>query len=57
MKKIILFPFLFLYKFFLYPYIEREKYFKELVDSVHENEIKNILINIKNENSSQSIRR
>ena len=39
----------FLYRFFLMPYLERDKYFNELVNDVFENDIPEILKQIKNE--------
>lgn len=33
----------FLYRIFLMPYLERERYYKELVDDVYENDIPKIL--------------
>ena len=42
----------FLYRLFLMPYLERQKYFDELVDDVYENDIPRILRQIENENTS-----
>jgi hypothetical protein len=40
-----------LYRIFLMPYLERDRYFKELMDDVYENDIPNILIKMNlNEN-------
>ena len=47
----------FLYRLFLMPYLERQKYFDELVDDVYENDIPRILRQIKNENNNINIRR
>ena len=41
----------FLYRLFLMPYLERQKYFDELVDDVFENDIPRILRQIENENN------
>ena len=42
----------FLYRLFLMPYLERQKYFDELVDDVYENDIPRILRQIENENNN-----
>jgi hypothetical protein len=47
----------FLYRIFLMSYIEPERYYKELVDDVYENDISIILKQIENENNNINIRR
>ena len=46
MKLIFTFVIVFLYRLFLMPYLEREKYFSELCDDVYENDIPKILNDI-----------
>jgi hypothetical protein len=48
-KMIPMFIFKFLYRLFLMPYLEREKYFEELVDDVYENDIPKILNKLRSE--------
>jgi len=40
-----------IYRIFLMPYLERDKYFNELIDDVYENYIPRILRQKANENS------
>jgi len=46
----------FLYRHCLMPYLERQKYFDELVDDVFENDIPRILRQIENEKSKHHYR-
>jgi hypothetical protein len=48
-KMLFMFIFKFLYRLFLMPYLEREKYFEELVDDVYENDIPKILNKLRSE--------